>query len=77
MRIYNPMYKIILFIYTIQEVIYMSENTLKNKVKCGVHNCTYNEDKACNAEALEVNLMDGNDKARISDETCCSTFKDK
>lgn len=66
-----------LFIYTILEVIYMSKNTLKNKVKCSVENCSYNEERACSAEALEVNSMTGKDKAHISDETCCTTFKDK
>ncbi|AEY66026.1 DUF1540 domain-containing protein [Clostridium sp. BNL1100] len=46
------------------------------KVKCGVTNCAYNEGQMCYANALEVNSMDGA-KASISDETCCTTFKDK
>lgn len=43
-------------------------------VKCSVENCMYNESKACQAEALEVNAM-GDGKAQTSDGTCCSTFK--
>ncbi len=46
------------------------------KVKCGVTNCAYNEGHMCYANALEVNPMDGA-KASISDETCCTTFKEK
>ncbi|KNY28062.1 protein of unknown function DUF1540 [Pseudobacteroides cellulosolvens ATCC 35603 = DSM 2933] len=47
------------------------------KVKCGVTNCTYNKSMMCYADALEVNAMEGKHKADISDETCCTTFKDK
>lgn len=46
------------------------------KVKCGVENCIYNEQRMCHADALEVNSMHGS-KARISDDTCCTTFKNK
>lgn len=46
------------------------------KVKCGVINCVYNESQMCHAEALEVNAMQGH-QAGISDDTCCTTFKDK
>lgn len=46
------------------------------KVKCGVVNCTYNEEKMCYANALEVNSMNGQ-KAAASDETCCTTFQNK
>jgi Domain of Unknown Function (DUF1540). len=47
------------------------------KVKCGVTNCAYNEGQMCFANALEVNPMEDGAKASISDETCCTTFKDK
>jgi hypothetical protein len=46
------------------------------KVKCGVVNCTFNKETMCYADALEVNAMKGH-KADISDETCCTTFKDQ
>ena len=46
------------------------------KVKCGVTNCTYNQSKMCYAEALEVNTMGGKHNASMSDETCCTTFKE-
>jgi len=46
------------------------------KVKCAVTNCTYNESKMCFADALEVNAMDGK-QASMSDDTCCTTFKEK
>lgn len=46
------------------------------KVKCGVYNCTFNKESMCYAEALEVNSMKGHE-ADISDETCCTTFKDR
>lgn len=47
------------------------------KVKCGVENCTYNKSYMCYADALEVNAMQGKQHADASDETCCTTFKDK
>lgn len=47
------------------------------KVKCGVENCAYNKSLMCYAEALEVNAMEGKHQAGVSDETCCTTFKDK
>jgi hypothetical protein len=47
------------------------------KVKCGVLNCVFNEQSMCHADALEVNAMGGRHNADISDETCCTTFKDK
>jgi hypothetical protein len=47
------------------------------KVKCGVTNCTYNKSKMCFADALEVNAVEGKRHADISDETCCTTFKDR
>ncbi len=52
----------------------MDKNAACMKVKCGVANCAFNEDSVCFAEALEVNPMKG-EKAAISDETCCTTFK--
>ncbi|MCX7711165.1 MAG: DUF1540 domain-containing protein [Clostridia bacterium] len=54
----------------------MSDNAPCIKVKCGVENCTYNKDYLCFANGLEVNAMKGH-KAGISDETCCTTFKDR
>ncbi len=54
----------------------MAKNTLINKVKCGVENCVYNKDYACSAEALEVNPIRGAGEAHLSDDTCCTTFKD-
>jgi hypothetical protein len=53
----------------------MDNNAPCMKVKCGVENCTYNESSMCYAEALEVNPMKNH--ASISDETCCTTFKDQ
>lgn len=47
------------------------------KVKCGVTNCAYNKNMRCFAEALEVNAMGGKHDAEFSEETCCTTFKDK
>jgi Domain of Unknown Function (DUF1540) len=46
------------------------------KVKCGVQNCVFNEQMLCHADALEVNAVGGKHDAEISDETCCTTFKD-
>lgn len=55
----------------------MVDNAPCMKVKCGVLNCTFNEASMCYADALEVNAMGGKHNADISDETCCTTFKDK
>ncbi len=52
----------------------MDKNAPCMKVKCGVTNCAYNESKMCHADALEVNPL--STKATISDETCCTTFRD-
>jgi hypothetical protein len=49
-------------------------NAPKMQVKCGVDNCHYNNNKMCNAKALEVNAM-GDGKAQTSDGTACTTFK--
>lgn len=46
------------------------------KVKCSVLNCSFNEKKMCHADALEINAMGGKYDAEISDETCCTTFKE-
>ncbi|MCX8128863.1 MAG: DUF1540 domain-containing protein [Clostridia bacterium] len=46
------------------------------QVKCGVTNCVFNEEYMCHAQALEVNPMGGR-RADISDDTCCTTFKDE
>ncbi|MCX7921964.1 MAG: DUF1540 domain-containing protein [Clostridia bacterium] len=53
----------------------MDANAPCMKVKCGVENCVYNAHNMCHAEALEVNNMNGK-RADISDDTCCTTFKD-
>lgn len=45
-------------------------------VKCSVENCSYNKNRACYANALEVNAM-GDGTAQTSDGTCCTTFKQK
>ena len=47
------------------------------KVKCGVTNCVYNQSKMCYADALEVNAMEGKHNASMSDDTCCTTFKNE
>ncbi|HEX3029812.1 MAG TPA: DUF1540 domain-containing protein [Clostridia bacterium] len=52
----------------------MDQNAPCMKVKCSVTNCTYNDEKMCYADALEVNAMKGS-RAGISDDTCCTTFK--
>jgi len=44
-------------------------------VKCSVSNCQYNNNSMCIADSLEVYAM-GDGKARTSDGTSCSTFKD-
>lgn len=54
----------------------MDANAPCVKVKCGVENCTYNKELSCFANGLEVNAMHGHN-AGMSDETCCTTFKDK
>jgi len=46
------------------------------KVNCGVTNCTYNKEKMCYADALEVNSM-SMQQAHLSDETCCTTFMEE
>ena len=45
------------------------------KVKCGVVNCTFNNEHMCYADALEVNALEGKHSVALSDETCCTTFK--
>lgn len=47
------------------------------RVKCGVTNCTYNESYMCYAGSLEVNAMQSKKHADISDDTCCTTFKEE
>ena len=54
----------------------MDANAPCIKVKCGVENCSYNSQLMCHANGLEVNALHGR-KAEISDETCCTTFKDR
>ncbi|MDP4092353.1 MAG: DUF1540 domain-containing protein [Bacillota bacterium] len=55
----------------------MDKNAAKcMPVKCSVTNCTYNDSHLCHADTLEVNSLTGN-KAGTSDDTCCTTFKDK
>lgn len=54
----------------------MDEKAQCMKVKCGVENCVFNTHMMCHAEALEVNALGGKHNAHISDETCCTTFKD-
>jgi len=44
------------------------------QVKCGVHNCHYNQNHMCHAQGVEVNAM-GDGQAHTSDGTCCSTFR--
>ena len=46
------------------------------KVKCGVENCSYNFGSMCHANELEVNAI-GNNKAKTSDGTSCTTFINK
>lgn len=53
----------------------MANNAPCMKVKCSVENCTYNKEYMCYADALEVNPMEQKQQARISDDTCCTTFK--
>ena len=43
------------------------------KVNCGVKECSYNNNKMCKADNLEVNPM--KNKVDTSGETQCSTFK--
>lgn len=57
-------------------VISVANNAPKIPVKCSVENCTYNQEKACFANRLEVNTM-GDRFAKTSDGTCCTTFSNK
>ena len=43
------------------------------KVNCGVKECSYNYNKMCKADYLEVNPM--KNKVDTSGETQCSSFK--
>lgn len=45
-------------------------------VKCGVDNCMHNKNHFCTADGLEVNA-NGDGKARTSDGTYCTTFKNR
>ena len=44
------------------------------QVKCSVENCSYNKNRSCHAEVLEVNPM-GDGIANTSDGTACTTFE--
>ena len=46
------------------------------KVKCNVSNCTYNKERMCYANGLEVNAH-GDGNAETSDGTCCTTFNNR
>ncbi|MGE5474717.1 MAG: DUF1540 domain-containing protein [Ignavibacteriales bacterium] len=54
----------------------MNKNSPCMKVKCGVTNCEFNKELACFADALEVNPI-ANQKAKVSEETSCTTFIEK
>jgi hypothetical protein len=47
----------------------------KMNVDCSVENCTYNKERMCYAQKLEVNALVGH-RAETSDATSCVTFKD-
>lgn len=46
-------------------------------VMCTVRNCKFWESHRCNADAIEVNVDGGGDKAGYTAETNCHTFVGK
>lgn len=43
------------------------------KLACGVESCTYNQDKCCRKDAIQVM----GDSAHFASETCCGSFAQK
>ena len=43
------------------------------ELKCGVNNCTYNNDRCC----CKGDLMVGGKSAQKEDDTCCDSFKQR
>ena len=43
------------------------------ELKCGVNNCTYNNDRCC----CKGDIMVGGKSAQQEDDTCCDSFKQR